>query len=164
MNRDSIAISSIYNLLIILLQLMKLPKSISNLTNLVYLHLNNNFLVDLSILKDLHSLKLFTFIRMNLHMDSYVEISKIVIYQCLRIFLANIGISLVIGNLTRRMVELGKRAKFFAANALVQELQHAKLQLQLLALLRKLDRFDLLVLDIWAMSKSLRRRPRCYLN
>lgn len=45
------------------------------------------------------------------------------------------------------MVELGKRAKFFAANALVQELQHAKLQLQLPALLKKLDRFDLVVLD-----------------
>ncbi len=45
------------------------------------------------------------------------------------------------------MVELGKRAKFFAAHVLVQELQHAKLQLQLPALLRKLDRYDLLVLD-----------------
>ena len=40
-----------------------------------------------------------------------------------------------------------QRKKFFAASALVQELQHAKLQLQLPALLRKLDRFDLLVLD-----------------
>jgi DNA replication protein DnaC len=49
--------------------------------------------------------------------------------------------------LTRRMVELGKRAKFFAANALVQELQHAKLQLELPGFLKKLDRFDLLVLD-----------------
>ena len=39
------------------------------------------------------------------------------------------------------------RAKFFAANALVQDLQYAKLQLQLPALLKKLDRFDLLVLD-----------------
>lgn len=49
--------------------------------------------------------------------------------------------------LTRRMVELGKRAKFFAAHALVQQLQHSKLQLQLPAYLRKLDRYDLLVLD-----------------
>jgi DNA replication protein DnaC len=49
--------------------------------------------------------------------------------------------------LTRRMVELGKRTKFFAAHALVQQLQHSKLQLQLPAYLRKLDRYDLLVLD-----------------
>lgn len=46
-----------------------------------------------------------------------------------------------------RMLELGKRVKFFAANALVQQLQQAKLQLQLHLLLKKLDRFDLLVLD-----------------
>jgi DNA replication protein DnaC len=49
--------------------------------------------------------------------------------------------------LARRMVELGMRAKFFPTNALVQDLQYAKLQLQLPALLKKLDRFDLLVLD-----------------
>ncbi len=49
--------------------------------------------------------------------------------------------------LSRRMLELGKRVKFFAANALVQQLQQAKLQLQLHPLLKKLDRFDLLVLD-----------------
>ena len=49
--------------------------------------------------------------------------------------------------LSRRMLEWGKRVKFFAANALVQQLQQAKLQLQLHPLLKKLDRFDLLVLD-----------------
>lgn len=47
----------------------------------------------------------------------------------------------------RRMVELGKRVKFFSAIALVQQLQQAKLQLQLQAALKKLDRFDLLILD-----------------
>lgn len=47
----------------------------------------------------------------------------------------------------RRMVELGKRVKFFSALALVQLLQQAKLQLQLQPALKKLDRFDLLVLD-----------------
>ena len=47
----------------------------------------------------------------------------------------------------RRMVELGKRVKFFSAIALVQHLQQAKLHLQLQAVLKKLDRFDLLVLD-----------------
>ena len=45
------------------------------------------------------------------------------------------------------MVELGKRVKFYAAIALVQQLQQAKLQLQLQAALKKLDRFDLLILD-----------------
>lgn len=44
-------------------------------------------------------------------------------------------------------VELGKRAKFFSATTLVQQLQQAKLQLQLPALLKKLDRYDLLVID-----------------
>lgn len=48
---------------------------------------------------------------------------------------------------SQRMLEFGKRVKFFAANALVQQLQQAKLQLQLHALLKRLDRFDLLVLD-----------------
>jgi DNA replication protein DnaC len=45
------------------------------------------------------------------------------------------------------MVEFGKRVKFFPAIALVQQLQQAKLQLQLQSALKKLDRFDLLVLD-----------------
>ncbi len=67
--------------------------------------------------------------------------------NCLIFGPSGVGKTHLAAALTRRMVELGKRAKFFAANALVQELQHAKLQLQLPALLRKLDRFDLLVLD-----------------
>jgi DNA replication protein DnaC len=49
--------------------------------------------------------------------------------------------------IARRMVEFGKRVKFVSAIALVQQLQQAKLQLQLQAALRKLDRFDLLILD-----------------
>jgi len=48
---------------------------------------------------------------------------------------------------SRRMVELGKRVKFFSALALVQHLQQAKLQLQLQLMLKKLDRFDLLLID-----------------
>jgi len=40
---------------------------------------------------------------------------------------------------SRHMVELGKRVKFYAAMALVQQLQQAKLQLQLQAALKKLD-------------------------
>ena len=49
--------------------------------------------------------------------------------------------------LVRSVVERGKRAQFFAATTLVQQLQQAKLQLQLPATLKKLDRFDLLVID-----------------
>lgn len=49
--------------------------------------------------------------------------------------------------LGRSMVELGKRVKFVSATALVQQLQVAKLQLELQALLAKLDRFDLLIID-----------------
>lgn len=49
--------------------------------------------------------------------------------------------------LARRMVECGKRIKFFSALTLVQQLQQDKHQLQLSTRLMKLDRFDLLVLD-----------------
>ena len=45
------------------------------------------------------------------------------------------------------MVELGKRVKFVAGTALVQQLQLAKLQLELPSLLVKLDRYDLLIID-----------------
>lgn len=47
----------------------------------------------------------------------------------------------------RAMVELGQRAKFFAATALVQHLQQAKRQLVLPNVLKKLDRYDLLIID-----------------
>jgi DNA replication protein DnaC len=49
--------------------------------------------------------------------------------------------------LGRSMIELGKRVKFLPATTLVQQLQQAKLHLQLPALLVKLDRYDLLILD-----------------
>lgn len=49
--------------------------------------------------------------------------------------------------LGRCAIELGKRAKFFSATTLVQQLQYSKLQLQLPLLLTKLDRFDLLIVD-----------------
>ena len=45
------------------------------------------------------------------------------------------------------MLEAGRRVKFFNALALVQQLQHDKQQLLLQAKLKKLDRFDLLILD-----------------
>ena len=49
--------------------------------------------------------------------------------------------------LGRSMVELGKRVKFATATMLVQQLQLAKLQLELQPLLAKLDRYDLLIID-----------------
>ena len=49
--------------------------------------------------------------------------------------------------LGRSLVELGKRVKFVTATALVQQLQLAKLQLELQTLLAKLDRYDLLIID-----------------
>lgn len=49
--------------------------------------------------------------------------------------------------LGRSMVELGKWVKFLPATTLVQQLQQAKLQLQLPAFLVKLDRYDLLIID-----------------
>lgn len=47
----------------------------------------------------------------------------------------------------RAIVELGQRAKFFAATTLVQTLQQAKRQLLLPNTLKKLDRYDLLIID-----------------
>lgn len=67
--------------------------------------------------------------------------------NCLIFGPSGVGKTHLAAALTRRMVELGKRAKFFAAHVLVQELQYAKLQLQLPAYLHKLDRYELLVLD-----------------
>lgn len=49
--------------------------------------------------------------------------------------------------LGRSMVELGKRVKFVTGTTLVQQLQLAKLQLELPSLLVKLDRYDLLIID-----------------
>lgn len=60
---------------------------------------------------------------------------------------SGVGKSHLAAAVSRRMIEFGKRVKFFSALALVQQLQQAKLQLQLQPLLKKLDRFDLLVLD-----------------
>jgi DNA replication protein DnaC len=60
---------------------------------------------------------------------------------------SGVGKSHLATAVSRRMVEFGKRVKFYSALALVQQLQQAKLNLQLQPLLKKLDRFDLLVLD-----------------
>lgn len=47
----------------------------------------------------------------------------------------------------RSAIELGKRVRFLGATTLVQQLQAAKLQLQLPQFLSKLDRYDLLIVD-----------------
>ena len=47
----------------------------------------------------------------------------------------------------RSAIEFGKRVKFLGATTLVQQLQSAKLQLQLPQFLSKLDRYDLLIVD-----------------
>jgi len=60
---------------------------------------------------------------------------------------SGVGKTHLAAGIARRMVELGNRVKFFSAIALVQQLQQAKLQLHLQSALKKLDRFDLLILD-----------------
>ena len=67
--------------------------------------------------------------------------------NCLVFGPSGVGKTHLAAGLARSVVERGKRAKFFAATTLVQQLQQAKLQLQLPATLKKLDRFDLLVID-----------------
>ncbi len=49
--------------------------------------------------------------------------------------------------IARSLVELGAKVKFTTATALLQLLQQAKAQFQLQALLLRLDRYDLLVVD-----------------
>ena len=60
---------------------------------------------------------------------------------------SGVGKTHVAAGLTRAAIEAGKRAKFFSATTLVQQLQQDKLHLQLQAALKKLDRFDLIVID-----------------
>jgi DNA replication protein DnaC len=67
--------------------------------------------------------------------------------NCLLFGPSGVGKTHVASALSRALLELGKRVKFFPATALVQLLQQAKLQLQLQPMLVKLDRFDLIVID-----------------
>ena len=67
--------------------------------------------------------------------------------NCLIFGPSGVGKTHITAALARRMVEFGKRVKFFSATALVQQLQQDKQQLQLHSRLKKLDRFDLLILD-----------------
>lgn len=60
---------------------------------------------------------------------------------------SGVGKTHLAASVARSAIELGKRVKFFSATTLVQQLQYAKLQLQLPTLLTKLDRFDLLIVD-----------------
>lgn len=67
--------------------------------------------------------------------------------NCLIFGASGVGKTHLAAGLARRMVEFGRRAKFYSAIALVQHLQQAKLHLQLPSALKKLDRFELLALD-----------------
>ena len=68
-------------------------------------------------------------------------------HNCLIFGASGVGKTHLATALARRSIEAGKRVKFFNTNALVQQLQLDKQQLQLPIQLKKLDRFDLLVLD-----------------
>ena len=67
--------------------------------------------------------------------------------NCLIFGPSGVGKTHLAAAIAHAMVQLGYRAKFFSATTLVQQLQHAKLQLQLPSLLKKLDRYDLVVID-----------------
>jgi DNA replication protein DnaC len=67
--------------------------------------------------------------------------------NCLMFGPSGVGKTHLACAVARATVELGYRAKFFAATTLVQTLQHAKRQLLLPNTLKKLDRYDLLVID-----------------
>ena len=67
--------------------------------------------------------------------------------NCLLFGASGVGKTHLALGLSHAMLEAGRRIKFFNALALVQQLQHDKQQLLLQSRLKKLDRFDLLVLD-----------------
>jgi DNA replication protein DnaC len=68
-------------------------------------------------------------------------------HNCLIFGPSGVGKTHLAAAVAYSVIDLGARAKFFSATALVQQLQQAKLHLQLPALLKKLDRYDLLVVD-----------------
>ena len=67
--------------------------------------------------------------------------------NCLIFGPSGVGKTHLSSGLARAALEAGRRVKFFNALALVQQLQHDKQQLLLQSKLKKLDRFDLLILD-----------------
>lgn len=68
-------------------------------------------------------------------------------HNCLIFGPSGVGKTHLAAAVAHAVIDFGARAKFFSATALVQQLQQAKLHLQLPALLKRLDRFDLLVVD-----------------
>ena len=67
--------------------------------------------------------------------------------NCLFFGASGVGKTHLSLGLAQAMLEAGRRVKFFNALALVQPLQQDKQQLLLQSRLKKLDRYDLLVLD-----------------
>ena len=67
--------------------------------------------------------------------------------NCLLFGASGVGKTHLAIGLAQAMLEAGRRVKFFNALALVQLLQQDKQQLWLQSRLKKLDRFDLLILD-----------------
>lgn len=60
---------------------------------------------------------------------------------------SGVGKTHLASGIARSLIELGVRVKFTSATCLVQQLQQAKVELQLPSLLSKLDRYDLLIID-----------------
>ena len=67
--------------------------------------------------------------------------------NCLFFGPSGVGKTHLAAGVARAALEAGKRVKFFSATTLVQHLQKEKLHLQLQPALKKLDRFDLLIID-----------------
>ena len=74
--------------------------------------------------------------------------------NCLLFGPSGVGKTHLAAAVGRRAIALGKRVKFYNTLALVQQLQQEKQQLLLQSRLKKLDRFDLLILDDFGYVKK----------
>ncbi|KAI9135507.1 ATP-binding protein [Acaryochloris sp. CCMEE 5410] len=84
--------------------------------------------------------------------------------NCLLLGPSGVGKTHLATGVSQKMLEFGKRVKFFAANALVQQLQQAKLQLQLHPVLKNWTAMIYWSWMTWAIAKSRKRKHPFCLN
>ena len=77
---------------------------------------------------------------------------------------SGVGKSHIAAALASQLIEQNVRAKWFSAVALVQSLQQAKRDLDLMTAMTRLDKYQVLVIDDIGYVKKTDVKLRCYLN